>query len=49
MNAIAQFNQLGGKTVSRKSLISLKELAYLEGSLEIIIRIDNFLDSHPKA
>lgn len=48
MNAIAQFNQLGGKTVSRESLISLKELAYLEGSDEIIIRIDNILNKFPE-
>lgn len=48
MNAIAQFNQLGGKTVSREYLISLKELAYLEGSDEIIIRIDNILNKFPE-
>lgn len=48
MNAIAQFNQLGGKTVSRQSLISLKELAYLEGSHEIIVRIDTILNQFPE-
>jgi hypothetical protein len=49
MNAIAQFNQLGGKTVTRKSLISLRELAYLEGSEEIIHRIDTVLNLDPEA
>jgi ParB-like chromosome segregation protein Spo0J len=49
MNVIAQFNQLSGKTVSRKSLIELKNSATLQEIDEVAFRIDTILNQYPEA
>lgn len=49
MSAIKEFNNLGGKIVSRENLISLMTKAFNEQSFEVHKRITTILDKHPKA
>ncbi len=46
--AIQKFNALNGKTVTRKELLEIKELATSPDQKEVVKRIDELLQSHPK-